>query len=254
MSRLLIYTALLINFLPLMTNAQINNARIVTYLNDEANAVGPDGSLPAVEASRDFVEWVLANWKSTIAALPKLSLDPRQQALFVVAGEFLDPPDYVVFVESICSLREKGEIPPTTLRFVLWAGMTKRDFLGYNHEVPEIERLAARLEKQVTKDYPGDWLNFFSDLKSGELKKNIIARRAREGQQMPVAWAVKSAPPEVIEGASLPQSQGKLEKMVPNNSSQMTGNQVTSSTQWRIIVVLIVVAIGLLWLLLKKSK
>jgi hypothetical protein len=98
--RLLICTFLFNNFLPVITNAQIDQEKIVAYLNDDVHAVGPDGSLPAVEASRDFVEWVISNWKSTIDTLPKLAPDPRQQALFVVAGEFLDPKEYVVFVES----------------------------------------------------------------------------------------------------------------------------------------------------------
>ncbi len=254
MFRFLVFTILLLNVLTRMTNAKINDERIITYLNDESHSVGPDGSLPSVEASRGFVDWVLLNWKSTVASLPEIAPSPRQQALLVVAGEFLAPPDYIAFIDSICTLREMEKIPPTTLRFVLWAGMQKRDFLGYNYQMPDVAKLGDRLEKQIAKDYPGEWLAFFSDLKSGELKKNIIARRAREGQPMPESLGGNNVAPEDGNGTTVPQVQQKREPNDPETSSELADRQAISSTPWAVIAVLIVAATGLLWLLVKKRK
>lgn len=254
MFRFLIFTILLINVLTRMTNAKINDERILSYLNDESHSVGPDGSLPSVEASRGFVNWVLLNWKSTVASLPEIAPSPRQQALLVVAGEFLAPPDYIVFIDSICTLREMEKIPPSTLRFVLWAGMQKRDFLGYNYQMPDVAKLGDRLEKQIAKDFPGEWLAFFSDLKSGELKKNIIARRTREGQPMPESLGRNNVAQEVGNRKNVPQAPGKRERTDPEMSSESADRQATSSTPWSLIVILIVAATGLLWLLVKKRK
>lgn len=254
MSRFLIFTILLINLLTRMTNAKINDERIIAYLNDESHSVAPDGSLPSVEASRGFVDWVLLNWKSTVASLPEIAPNPRQQALLVVAGEFLAPPDYIAFIDSICTLREMEKIPPTTLRFVLWAGMQKRDFLGYNYQMPYVAKLGERLEKQMAKDYPGEWRAFFSDLKSGELKKNIIARRTREGQPMPESLGGNNVAPEVGNGKNVPQAPRKREQTDPETSSESVERQAISSTPWSLIVVLIVAALGLLCLLLKRRS
>lgn len=254
MFRFLIFTILLIPLLTRMTNAKINDEQIIAYMNDESHSVGPDGSLPSVEASRGFVDWVLLHWKSTVASLPEIAPDPRQQALLVVAGEFLAPPDYVAFIDSICALREMGKIPPTTLRFVLWAGMQKRDFLGYNYQMPDIAKLGERLEKQIAKDFPGEWLAFFSDLKSGELKKNIIARRTREGQPMPESLGGNHVAPKVGNGKNVPQAPGERKPTNPEALSESADRQAISSTPWSIIVVLITAAAGLLWLLVKKRR
>jgi len=254
MSRILPLIILLITILPSLTNAQVDDERITAYLSDESHHIDIQGLLPAVEATRYFVKWTRMNWKSAVTSLPEFAKSTREQALFVVAGEFLAPSDYIVFVDSLCALRETEKIPPTILRRVLLASMQKRGFLGYNYQVPEVARLASRLETQIGKDFPGVWDGYFSALKSGELKKNIVASRMREGEQMPETWDGNRASRDGVKKAPVSRPKSKEGEIMTGKSSESGDVQATSLITWSIIGVVIGAGIGLVWLAFRRRS
>ena len=159
---------------------------IGTYLRDTKNAVTEDRFLPLMfPETADFIRSVTANWRAVLESTPQIAPECWQQSAIVVAGEFLPPPEYLAFVNSLCDLREQGHLTSDTLSSVLWASMAKSGFLAYNYDHPDVVPVIGRLETLMLKDHPTGWNEFFVALKSGELKGQIIERRKRDGDPMP---------------------------------------------------------------------
>lgn len=159
---------------------------IEIYLQDQKHAVTEDRFLPLMfPNTTDFIRSVTANWRAVLDSTPQIAPECWQQAVIVVAGEFLPPPEYLAFVNTLCELREHGRLAPDTLSSVLWASMVKSGFLAYNYDHPNVIPIIARLETQMLKDHPEGWKEFFDDLKSGKIKGHVIEQRKRNGDPMP---------------------------------------------------------------------
>jgi len=229
---------------------------IETYLRDERNSVTEDNFLPdTLPGSLDFVRSVTANWRTVLNEMPQLAPDGRQQAVIVVAAEFLPPKEYLAFVNGLCDLRLQGRVLPGALRSVLWANMVKSGFLAYNYDHAEVGPLVARLRSQLSKDYPGEWEIFFDDLISGKMKARLVERRIREGYRMPEEVAYYDDTPyrQLSGGSVIADVKFIVKSPVVAVASLASKNR----TRWSMIgaIVLVIGAmIGLSLLLLKAKR
>lgn len=162
---------------------------VKTYISNKSHVITEDSQLPLKsDQTAEFVASVVSNWRQIFAEMGSISEDTNSQSLVIVAGEFLSPKDYVAFVESLCELRSKNEVTAAALRFVLWSGMAKRNFLAFNFDRPEIAVVLSKLEILINRDFPGEWTLYFDELKSGKMKDNLIRRASEGGYPLPESF------------------------------------------------------------------
>ncbi len=181
-----------INFLIIPELALAKIPDVVTdYLRNERHRVSEDGVIHSQQSpgTLDFVRGVVQNWREIVDDLPSVAGDGRKQSLIIVAGEYLPPQEYVDFVDSLCERREQGKLVPEALCAVLWADMAKGDFLSYNYDNPRVGAVIDKIEDIVTRDFPNEWNEYFTALKSGKLKVEAINRRKADNRAMPESYA-----------------------------------------------------------------
>jgi hypothetical protein len=159
---------------------------IKAYLTDPNHSVGEDGILPFNEPETvNFVKFVVVNWRAIGANLDQIAASPPEQCLVVAAAEMLSPRDYVEFVGEVCDHDSESPVSPQAISTILEAGMNKNGFWAYNYDQPEVSAAIDKLEAIMLKENPKQWAEFFKELKSGQMKQNVIQRLKRDGDPMP---------------------------------------------------------------------
>jgi hypothetical protein len=225
---------------------------ITSFLNDEENGVTEDGMLSNRPETSDFVRAVVADWQHTLQELPNIAPDTRRQSLLIVAGEFLPPKAYVVFVDTLCELRSKGLLTPEALQFVGWAGLEKRGFLAFNYHHSEVAAIVTKLEAQIMRDFPGEWGLYFAELKSGKMKEHIIERAEREGGSLPELYEGKSDG-GVIVGSSGPDGESLTTRAIDGGTAHRSSNR-SSWNMFVIVAICFLAIIGFVALLIRLKR
>jgi len=150
--------------------------------------IATDG-IPPHQTPRDtaFLLYVAEDWRRASTLLEMEGLDFWQQCMIIIAAEYLQPKDYVRFLNGVCDLTESGKLEITRWGyFVLCAACGKDGFLDYNYDNPEvlavINRLEALFKTQAPEQWEKQWKDYFSKMKSGKLKKGIIEEYAEYGR------------------------------------------------------------------------
>lgn len=108
-------------FVLLLFTAGVNAAlppNVPAFLMDEENSISAEGYLPDRPGISEFVRSFAANWREVLDEFPVIAPDYRRQLLIVVAAEFLPPPEYVEFLNTLCDLRADGKVDAKILRSV----------------------------------------------------------------------------------------------------------------------------------------
>jgi hypothetical protein len=179
--------------------------------------------------------------------------DEKLAGVLVRAGvKFLTNNDYLTFGAAIFRKVADGEINPALGLPILYAG-DKEGVLAVNHDDP---RLANVLPKVLHRyaDNPQQ-TTFIQKLISGKAKQEHIDWCSAQG--LTPAQVVALVPSDAVTDPShSPKVQPPAPKKTPSTTPTTTTpiEKPTSSTPWSIFVVLIVAAMGLLWLLLKRRS
>lgn len=213
---------------------------VTEFLRNEEFSITEDGFLPSKTLTTlDFIRSVTGNWREVLKEMPGLAPDGRQQSLLVVACEFLSPPEYVEFISTLCDLRAQGKVVPEAVRFVLWASMAKSGFLAYNFDQPEVTTVIGRLEDQLSKDYPGEWKEFFTDLRSGKMKSFVTEERTRIGDRLPEPFAnYDETPYSKLTGGSV---KNDMQLIATEPVEAVASLASTNRTRWSLVVASVVI-------------
>ena len=167
------------------------------FLADKEKRVD-EGGAPPYQTSWDlaFHRFVAEDWKRALALLEKDAPDLRRQSLILVAAQYLQPKDYVHFLNGTCALMESGKLKIEGWAFC-YRDRYKRGFLEYNYDQPEVAAVIDRMMTIYQAQEPeGPWEKYFSDIKSGESKKRVERVQTFDGWLLPETY--KDNPQEVF--------------------------------------------------------
>jgi len=162
------------------------------FLADEEKYVTEDG-VPPCQTSQDiaFLIYVVENWQDALVLLERDAPSLREQCLILAAARHLPPKEYVRFLSGVCDLMEAGKLKIRGISFC-FEDRGKEDFLPYNYDQPEVATLINRMEAIYTAQEPGEWETYFSSIKSGEGKKQIVKERTIYKDPMPETYKDES--------------------------------------------------------------
>lgn len=161
---------------------------VAGFLADTKHDLTEDGFLPEkpVEVLA-FARYVAGNWQSVLTAFDQLAPDTRRQKLVVVAAEFLPPLDYVAFIGGIADLKASGKVTLETIKMIATAKTFKDGFLAFNYDKPAVAAVINKLEAILEASEPGQWTDYFGNIKAGTTLQSVVAERSRDGEPMPEA-------------------------------------------------------------------
>jgi hypothetical protein len=67
----------------------------------------------------------------------------------------------------------------------------------------------------MLKENPKQWAEFFNEIKSGQLKQNVIQRRKQDGDSMPEVFTGPIRKDEKMAGAGIPRSTASSSENTP---------------------------------------
>ena len=144
------------------------------YLADEEKKIDEWGDPPCRTLQEiAFLRYVVENRQKTLTLLEKDAPDFRRQNLILVVTGFLSARDYVLFLNRVCDLIESEKIKITG-GLLFQTSFIKEGFLAYNYDQPEVASLNSRLEAIYKVQEPGQWDEYFANVKSGEQKKQVV--------------------------------------------------------------------------------
>jgi hypothetical protein len=181
------------------------------------------------------------------------ALSQDQQVIVVQAAvESLKGAAYLDMVATVLQGVADGNILPRVGSIALAsAGSDKEGVLAVNYTDP---RIANVLQKVLPRyaDNPQQ-TNFIQKLISGKAKQEHIDWCSAQG--LTPAQVVALVPSDAVTDPSQsPKVQPPAPKKAPEAKPSTPSEESTSSTPWSVVAVLIVAAMGLLWLLLKGRK
>lgn len=177
---------------------------------------------------------------------------PKQELAALRIGLECMPPDkYISLVKLLLATHPFPKERTTELLY---------PFVNYNHlfednwqrnEVREIVEIALRV-----LDGDKDMAAHLNDIRTGAAKKKIDEYRLESGDQVkPVVLLSQSGTEKTVPtDATLHVPIAKPEHIESKPTASSPNEQITSPAPWSAVVVLIVAAIGLLWLLIKGRK
>jgi len=187
--------ALLLLFMGVVAEAKtMSLEEAKAFLTDEKKAVHEPG-MPPRRTAQDlaFHRFVADDWKRALTLLENDAPDLRRQNLIVVVAEVLPAQDYVLFLNGVCDLIESGKLKMPSWCFGI-GSFIKQGFLAYNYDQPEVAALINRIEALYKIHEPGNWEDYFLEVKSGERKKYDVQMLTSYGDPLPETY--KSHPEE----------------------------------------------------------
>lgn len=232
---------------PIHSQQPTNEVEVLSRIHFGAN-----GELLGSSDDIDTVRKLSKSWLMPPLATFK-ALPPDHQSVVVQAAvESLHGDAFLDMVATVLHGMADGSILPRVGSIALAsAGSDKEGVLAVNYTD---RRIAEVLPKVLSRyaDNPQQ-TNFIQKLVSGKAKKEHIDWC--EAQGLTPAKVVADIPSETSPPPSSPNLQPSPPKKAPEAKPTPTPSEdPASSTPWSIIVVLIVAALGLLWLLLKRRS
>jgi len=211
------------------------------FLADEqVKVLEPGIPLGRTPQNLAFLRFVAENWQQALSLLEGNAPDLRRQYLIVVAAEYLPPQDYVRFRNGVCDLMESGKLKMPGWTFYC-GSFIKQGFLAYNYDQPEVAALINRIETICKAQEPGQWDKYFSEVKSGEAKKNLMKDLTSDGDPMPETYQDNS--------------KDALRKLVKEHKLLLAGGkQNKTSSLWLYAVLSLCTLAPILYFLRRKLK
>ena len=215
--------------------------------------VAEDGVLgPDSQVCIDFVRAVVSQREMILSQLAVLAPDAPRQCKLIAASEFMTPHDYIAFLNGVCDASNSFVVTEQALARMLVPRMAKHGFLAVNYDQPQVRSVIDKLEVLANKVSKTRLKRFFTELKSGQMKEHVLARCAREGLPTPESFSSNTSEANrlAMGGAG---DQIRRSPAIDANARAAPDTEAPLPP-WSIFVVLIVVALGLLWLRLRKAS
>jgi len=185
-----------------------------------------------------FVTWVSDNSDAILANWQQLAPSTREKDLLLVAAEQLSANDYLKFVRKAVAMPWLKAEERHIIEILTWGSAQRRGFLAWNYTSPEVRDIFAIIGSALLPDDPIQ--AYLKDAVTGKQKSSSVSMRG------------KSSLPETLSGSAQREGVKTSSNLAP--SPPTASDEPTSSTPWSVVAVVIVAAIGLLWLLIKNRK
>ena len=233
------------------------------------NRIAVEGVLP-FETLDDvvFYRHVAENWQQALAVLGEEGLDQWQQIIVIVAAGFIPPQDYVRFLNGVCDLVESGKLKVQELG---WVVSDNRSYiLKYNYDHPKvasvIERMEVLYKTKTPEHWEKQWKDYFSKMKSGELKQEMIKQSTQYGWPLPDTYKTNSKKQyhwlvniheKILTGKSINELlDEEEEKMLLAEEMNNNNPAPTESTSWKLPLLIGIITIScvtMAWRYFKKN-
>ena len=166
---------------------------VKAFLADEKKRISEYGDTP-FQTTQDlaFLCYVAEDWRQALTLLENDAPDLRRQSLIIVASGALPPQDGIRFLNGMCDLIEAGKVDIKSWILHGGLGEGRDDFFAYYYDQPEVTAVIERFEAIYKEHEPGKWDGYFSKIKSGEGKKNLVKMLAACGESMPDTYKANS--------------------------------------------------------------
>lgn len=186
-------------------------------------------------------ELVQNDWKTVVTEVIATDPDSVTRALLLVSAHALPPDSYRDFLDRMIDLAETGKIEKREMKWAIFPrNPTLAGVWSESWNDGQTRRAVGRVRKLFSDD--PNMTSYCARLLSGELQQEaIITRKAMRNPEFSSVDKSPSSNIEVEHSSNMLKNSG-----VP---SVLTAQQTT--TPWFVVGVMIVAAIGLLWLLFK---
>lgn len=215
------------------------------------------GAVDAAEANklRDALyAWFRLSRQDVLLNYSTLISNHKEQNIWIEIGEMLPPDEYLDYLNQMLDGFAGGRIPLEAVETAFLGRSQKDGFLPYNYDTPSVQSLYTKAMSIIPPT--SQIMAVLKDGKDGKLKKSAIMNREMSRRPLPDRVDAGTSTQSINTPTATPQpsivAQVKPPETKPIASTPTV--EPTSSTPWSVIVVLIVAAMGLLWLLLKRRS
>lgn len=206
------------------------------------------------DAPKRLISLAKDHWKHLLDSFQNGITDPRHQTRVVLAISVMNGEDYLQAVAYGLRLFCDGKVSISVVHKLLMPPMNRYGFLAVNRNHPLVRELLPELRRKMPSE--DEYTTFVEKLIDGRAEKQAV--EYWQGNNLP---SIK--PLSIVVSSPVHTSLTQLnsywhepsrppEESIPPNL--IKSKEVSSTTFWTVVAILLLATTGLLWLLLKRRS